>query len=379
MSVRWVRMGDVFDLQRRPVEVDPETEYVEIGLRSFGKGVFHKPARAGSEIGTKRVFRIEPDDLLVSNIFGWEGAIALADRSEAGTIGSHRFMTWTAVCDDALPAYVAQYLVSEDGVSKLQRASPGSAGRNRTLSIANLSNLSIPLPALAEQHRVMVRLDAVSRAATCSPGATTLSAAKRAVWGHISTAPTTSLGDVLEMRRDPIELRPGEAYRRIGLYSWGKGFIHRPAAGADEMGSMKYFTFPQQALVVSNIQAWEGATGVSGRHEEDHVASNRFLPYTSTGQVDIDFVGHFMRSEKGLSLLQKASPGTAVRNRTLSRRLFEESSIPLPDLAEQRRIVERLDGIDRVQDAMRRRDALAAAMLPAARNEEFSRLVAQAG
>ena len=43
---------------------------------------------------TKRVFRIEPGDLVISNVFAWEGAIAVASDDEAGTIGSHRFMTF---------------------------------------------------------------------------------------------------------------------------------------------------------------------------------------------------------------------------------------------------------------------------------------------
>jgi hypothetical protein len=47
-------------------------------IRSFGKGTFHKPPLSGSDVGTKRLYRIEPGDLLFSNVFAWEGAIAIA-------------------------------------------------------------------------------------------------------------------------------------------------------------------------------------------------------------------------------------------------------------------------------------------------------------
>lgn len=55
-----VKVGDVLALQRRAVTVDPDTEYEEIGVRSFGKGIFHKSPVTGLELGNKRVFRIEP-------------------------------------------------------------------------------------------------------------------------------------------------------------------------------------------------------------------------------------------------------------------------------------------------------------------------------
>jgi hypothetical protein len=37
-----------------------ELEYVEIGIRCFGKGIFHKQPITGFSVGTKRVLRIEP-------------------------------------------------------------------------------------------------------------------------------------------------------------------------------------------------------------------------------------------------------------------------------------------------------------------------------
>jgi type I restriction enzyme S subunit len=93
VKVERLRVGDVLRLERRPVQVDPYDEYVEVGVRSFGRGIFHKEPIEGSSLGDKRVFRVEPDDLVISNVFAWEGAIAVASEDERGTIGSHRFMT----------------------------------------------------------------------------------------------------------------------------------------------------------------------------------------------------------------------------------------------------------------------------------------------
>jgi type I restriction enzyme S subunit len=73
-----MRMAEVAPIVRRPVEVDALREYPELGIRSYGKGTFHKPALTGLEVASKRIYRIEPGDLLFSNVFAWEGAMAVA-------------------------------------------------------------------------------------------------------------------------------------------------------------------------------------------------------------------------------------------------------------------------------------------------------------
>ena len=62
-------------------------------------------------------------------------------------------------------------------------------------------------------------------------------------------------------------------------------------------------------------------------------------------QIDVRYAAHFFLSERGLPLIQRASPGSADRNRTLAIDRFENLEIPLPDIVEQRRTVAALDGL----------------------------------
>jgi hypothetical protein len=75
MSSSWpmVPLGEVLQLQRRWVKLHPTETYREIGIRSFGNGIFHKAPIQGSVLGNKRVLRIEPGDLVFNNVFAWEG------------------------------------------------------------------------------------------------------------------------------------------------------------------------------------------------------------------------------------------------------------------------------------------------------------------
>jgi hypothetical protein len=48
--------------------------------------------------------------------------------------------------------FLAYYLLSEDGLEKIGLASPGTADRNRTLSLGNLGKIEIPIPSLTIQQ-----------------------------------------------------------------------------------------------------------------------------------------------------------------------------------------------------------------------------------
>ncbi|MFV0601893.1 MAG: restriction endonuclease subunit S [Brachymonas sp.] len=145
-------MADVAPLVRREQSIDLNGSYPELGIRSFGKGSFHKPPLSGGDVGTKRLYRIEPGDLLFSNVFAWEGAIAIAQPEDAGRFGSHRFITCQANPDLTTAEFLRYYFLTDDGMLKIGEASPGGAGRNRTLGLEKLMAIEVPMPPLVVQQ-----------------------------------------------------------------------------------------------------------------------------------------------------------------------------------------------------------------------------------
>ena len=144
-------MRDVAPLVRRPVAIDASVDYPELGIRSFGKGTFHKPAINGAMLGTKRLFRIELGDLVFNNVFAWEGAVAVAKKEDKGRAGSHRFITCVPKDKIATSDFLCFYFLTQEGLEKLGTASPGGAGRNRTLGLEALGNILVPVPDYEKQ------------------------------------------------------------------------------------------------------------------------------------------------------------------------------------------------------------------------------------
>jgi len=170
-------MAEVAPLVRREVKIAMDGSYPELGIRSFGKGTFHKPALSGGEVGTKRLYRIEPGDLLFSNVFAWEGAIAIAKPEDAGRFGSHRFMTCRADTGQVSAEFLRYYFLSAEGLQAIGNASPGGAGRNRTLGQGKLMSIPVPIPPLPVQQSFDRLHSAVAALKTKHTAITTANAA----------------------------------------------------------------------------------------------------------------------------------------------------------------------------------------------------------
>lgn len=145
-------MAEVAPSVRRPVEISIDTRYKEVGARSFGKGLFIKPDFDGAEATWQKPVWIKSGDLVLSNIKAWEGAIAVADVAHEGCIASHRYITCVPAPECITVGFLAYYLLSEDGLEKVGLASPGTADRNRTLSLGNLGKITVPVPPLPLQQ-----------------------------------------------------------------------------------------------------------------------------------------------------------------------------------------------------------------------------------
>ena len=144
-------MEKVAPIVRRKVEIEIDGEYPELGVRSFGKGTFHKPVLNGIDVGTKKLYHILPNDLVFSNVFAWEGAIAVVKKEDNSRTGSHRFITCVPKDKITTSNFLCFYFLTDEGIEKIREASPGGAGRNRTLGLKKLEQITVPIPSYDKQ------------------------------------------------------------------------------------------------------------------------------------------------------------------------------------------------------------------------------------
>lgn len=146
--------SSLFDKVKNPVEVEKDKIYKQIGIRSHGKGIFYKDEVLGEELGNKRVFWIEPNVFIVNIVFAWERAVARTTEKEVGMIVSHRFPMYKPKQQKLNLDYITYFFKTKIGQNLLELASPGGAGRNKTLGQKEFDNLKLKIPSLEEQEKI---------------------------------------------------------------------------------------------------------------------------------------------------------------------------------------------------------------------------------
>ncbi|MEU9060038.1 restriction endonuclease subunit S [Streptomyces sp. NPDC048430] len=153
-------IGEVLGEIKRPIKVAHDAKYRQIGIRSHGRGLFTKDEVTGESLGSKKVFWVEPGDLVINIVFAWEGAVAIVPPEIKGYCGSHRFPTYRRL-DGGDIEFFRLFFSTETGKRILSNCSPGGAGRNRTLSRKRLMQSPVGMPPAHEQERAICELQAL--------------------------------------------------------------------------------------------------------------------------------------------------------------------------------------------------------------------------
>ena len=379
-----VKVREVLELQRRQVNVDPAAEYREIGVRSFGKGIFHKDPIKGIDLGSKRVFVIRPGDLVFSNVFAWEGAVALASPAEAGRIGSHRFMTYTPTDDGVDVSYLRYYFTSEFGVALLASASPGSAGRNRTLAVDRFEAIEIPLPDIDEQHRIAAHLDCVAGIVNhledrlaeqdLHPAATLLPGLVDRVL-EIASEERVEVGALYEVVSDVVH--PGDPYEGAECFI---GLQHIEShtgqcLGSDPLGDEKgrKFRFQPGDVVYGYLRPYLNKVWVADRVGLCSVDQYVLRPKEG---VEPRLFAYVLRSRGTLAQAEQLTHNLQLPR--LRTKLLK-GIVGADPRSMDAKVLSRLDRLTvqmaQLARAQARRHRLATAVLPAALNRKFAELV----
>lgn len=137
----------------RPVD-KPKSSFLALGLRSHGKGIFHKVDFEPNSIAMDTLYKVKENDLIVNITFAWEHAIAIADKKDEGGLVSHRFPTYTFNEKVAFPHFFRYYVLQPRFKYLLNLISPGGAGRNRVMSKKDFPKLEVFVPSLEEQKAI---------------------------------------------------------------------------------------------------------------------------------------------------------------------------------------------------------------------------------
>lgn len=190
--------------------------------------------------------------------------------------------------------------------------------------------------------------------------------------------PRVRLGDVLRRSEEMAVIVPDVEYREITVRLWGKGVTERGRISGAEISGSRRFVARAGQFIVSRIDARNGAMGIVPTTLDGAVVTNDF-PLLATDKTRLSpvYLGWLCRTSDFVELCLRASEGTTNRVRLKEER-FLALEIPLPPLAEQRRIVARIDElaalIYEARDLRQQAAAEAEALVAARLGERFAAL-----
>lgn len=138
----------------------PNSGYWRLGLRSHCKGTFHTYIDAGNELDTAEMNRVKSGNFILNITFAWERALAVTNDEDQDKLVSHRFPQFKPNSDLVID-FFKHTLMDKRFKHHLELSSPGGAGRNKVLKVADMLKYELLVPSIKEQNEISSLLNHV--------------------------------------------------------------------------------------------------------------------------------------------------------------------------------------------------------------------------
>ncbi|PIQ87178.1 MAG: hypothetical protein COV74_01255, partial [Candidatus Omnitrophica bacterium CG11_big_fil_rev_8_21_14_0_20_45_26] len=155
-----VPLREVLTQVARPIRVEAGDSYRSLGVMWYAKGLFIKDPRKGSEIKAARLFLVEDGDFIYNRLFAWKGSFAVAGPEHIGCVVSGEFPIFRINPKKLSLMYLMAFFSSPWLWEMIAGQSSGTAEVSRLrLKEEVFLRLTIPLPSLQDQERIVKLLD----------------------------------------------------------------------------------------------------------------------------------------------------------------------------------------------------------------------------
>lgn len=154
-----VALGVFLYRSRNIIDVKDDIVYKRVSISTIGKGVSVRDERQGKEIGTKKQYRINSGQFLVSKIDARNGAFGVVPLEAENAIITGNFWAYDVDYNLIDPHYLALITRTKEFTSFCEKASNGTTNRHYLQESLFLSQ-KIPLPSLEEQNKIIAAYNA---------------------------------------------------------------------------------------------------------------------------------------------------------------------------------------------------------------------------
>jgi type I restriction enzyme, S subunit len=375
MSKDWpkVRLGEVLRRSEETIAPSPETEYREITVRLWGKGVVERGRVNGAMLSGRR-FLAHTGQFIASRIDARNGAMGLVPPALDGALVTNDFPLFGIDAQRLLPGFLGWLCRTRDFVDLCFKASEGTTNRVR-LKEERFLALEIPLPPPAEQRRIVARIEELGakiaearsfRRETPAEAEALFEQGRAMLFDAASKESVVPLDELAVLERGRFSHRPRNDPRFFGgNHPWiqiaeiehSEKLIREWSTTLNDDGLAISKKFPKGTVLIS-IAATIGAVGIL---DFDCCVPDSIVGVTPRAGTDSEFLYHYFGFVR--THLESIAPQSAQKNINLQ--ILSPLPAPKLPISQQRRIVAYLDGLQAKVDALKRLQAETAAELKA--------------
>ena len=378
------QLGEVLT-QHTEYIVAPEPRlYPKLSVKLYGKGVTPDTPADGALLKMQRHQLAKAGQVILSEIWGKKGAIGFVPPEGKGALCTSHFFLFD-VNEARLDRrwlqaiFTANYLEEQLGADA--KGTTGYAAvRPKTLLACE-----IPLPPLAEQRRIVARIEALAakiaearslRQQAADEAEALIGARSTEIFREASRQGTAPLQSIAVLERGKFSHRPRNDPRFFGgshpwiqiseIESVGK-VIRKWTETLNDEGLAISKKFPKGTVLIS-IAATIGSVGIL---DFDCCIPDSIVGVTPREGTDSEYLYYYLTYLRGH--LEEIAPQSAQKNINLQ--ILAPLPVPRLTLTEQYRIVEELDAMQTKVEALKHLQSETAAeldaMLPAILDRAF--------
>jgi type I restriction enzyme S subunit len=335
MTAGWktVKLGDVIIQRKEFIEIDDLQTYKRARVQLHAKGIVLRDIVEGSLVKTKKQQVSRAGEFLVAEIDAKVGGFGVVPDELHGAIVSSHYFLFEIDSTKLSRSYLDYF--TRTPAFRDQVEAQGSTNY-AAIRPAHVLGYEIPLPPLAEQRRIVTRIEALAGLIEDArklrkEAVEEADAMCRAIISQNADSKLTPMSELVRLRPSDVAVQSDKTYQFAGVYCFGRGVFRSVSKTGMEFAYPRLTRLRKGDFVYPKLMAWEGALGVVPEECDGMVVSTEFpvfvvlIDRVFPEVLDIHFKNPAIWPE-----LSGSSTGTNVRRRRLNPGDFLKYQFPLP-------------------------------------------------
>jgi len=352
------KLSEILQPVLRPERVDPTKEFRLLGIRLDGAGPFHRETIQGSQSAATTLYQVKSGDFIYSRLFACRGAFGIIDSNLDGCYVSGEFPTFVPINDRVDINFLRLWFRLPMTIRKVESDCTGSTPLTRNRFKENFFlNLEIFLPPLAEQRRIVAKIDEMAekikevrglRESAMEKADALLPRSRAAEFmvlaGHF---PNLTLDKLISMAS-------GEGLTSSQMDDTAQYPVY---GGGGLTGRYSQYLFEEPKIAIGRVGARCGCVFVT--EPKSWITDNALYVTEISADLHPPYLVH------ALSTLDIRQHANQAAQPVVSQKKINPLTIPVPPVAEQQRIVGELDALQAKISSLRHMQAQTAAEIDA--------------